>query len=52
MAKFARFDPRNKKAGQHKKRVKYGENRKPIKKVALSTGYKIKKMMSYYEEKV
>lgn len=38
MAKFRRFDPRNKKAGSHKKRTKYGENFKRIKTVDVKKG--------------
>ena len=33
MAKFKRFDPRNKKANSHKQRVKFALNEKRIKKV-------------------
>lgn len=44
MAKFKRFDPRNKKAGSHKKRTKFGDSFKRIKDVAA----KSKKV--YYEE--
>lgn len=52
MAKFTRFDPRNKKAGQHKFRTSNGDNRKSIKKVNITETYKMKKMMKYYEEKI
>lgn len=42
MAKFSRFDPRNKKSGKHKQRVKEGSSFKKIKEL-------VKKGKKYYE---
>jgi hypothetical protein len=42
MAKFSRFDPRNKKSGQHKRRTKEGFQFKKIKNL-------VKKGKQYYE---
>ena len=44
MAKFRRFDPRNKKAGMHKGRTKDGHKFKRIKAVEVKKG-------KYYESK-
>lgn len=45
MAKFRRFDPRNKKAGSHKNRTKIGEHFKRIKDAS------VKKGKQHYESK-
>jgi hypothetical protein len=42
MAKFSRFDPRNKKSGKHKQRTKDGSQFKKIKSL-------VKKGKQYYE---
>ena len=44
MAKFSRFDPRNKKSGQHKRRAKDGFEFKRIKDL-------VKKGKKHYESK-
>ena len=44
MAKFSRFDPRNKKSGKHKLRTKDGSQFKKIKNL-------VKKGKKYYESK-